>query len=157
VVAMTQAAGVAMFFKAVTLPAAYITLARGYSVMYLLLESAYFVVFALLIIVGYQHLGLVGTGIAITVANIFDFVMIHAVARWRYHYRMSTSVMKYSAIHVLIGLLAYFTTVAVSGYAYWVLGVGLTALSTLFSVVILHQKTHLWARLKQKYFSFWDR
>ena len=32
--------------------------------MYLLLESAYFVVFVLLIIVGYRQWGLVGTGIA---------------------------------------------------------------------------------------------
>lgn len=151
VVAMTQVAVLAMFFKAVTLPAAYITLARGYSVMYLLLESAYFVVFILLIIVGYRHFGLVGTGAAITVANIFDYLMINAVARWRYKYKMSPAVMKYSAIHILIGLLAYFTTITVGGYVYWVFGIGLTLVSTLFSLLILHQKTHLWAALMRRF------
>ena len=157
VVAMTQMAAVAMFFKAITLPSAYITLARGYSLMFLFLESAYYVVFILLIILGYQHLGLLGTGIAITLANIFDYVMINAVARWRYGYKMSPAVMKYSVIHILIGLLAYFTTVTVSGYAYWVFGIGLTLVSMLFSLMVLHQKTHLWERLKQKYFSFLNK
>jgi hypothetical protein len=157
VVAMTQVAVLAMFFKAVTMPAAYITLARGYSVMFLLLEGVYFVVFVFLIIFGYEHWGLVGTGMAITLANVFDFVMINAVARWRYGYKMSPAVMKYSAIHILIGLLAYFTTITVGGYAYWVFGIGLTLVSTLFSLLILHQKTHLWERLRQKYFFFLDR
>ena len=157
VVAMTQVSVLAMFFKAVTLPAAYITLARGYSVMFLLLEGAYFVVFVFLIIFGFLRWGLLGTGIAITLANIFDYVMINAVARWRYKYKMSPAVMKYSAIHILIGLLAYFTTITVGGYAYWVFGIGLTLVSTLFSLLILHQKTHLWERLRQKYFFFLDR
>lgn len=154
VIAMTQVAALAMFFKAVTMPAAYITLARGYSLMYLLLESAYFVVFVLLIIVGYRQWGLVGTGIAIAVANVFDYVMINAVARWRYGYKMSSAVVRYSAIHILIGLLAYFTTITVDGYVYWVFGIGLSLVSLLFSLLILHQKTHLWARLRQKYLSF---
>ena len=141
VVAMTQVAVLAMFFKAVTMPAAYIALARGY----------YFVVFVFLIIFGFQRWGLVGTGIAITLANIFDYVMINAVARWRYKYKMSPAVMKYSAIHILIGLLAYFTTITVGGYAYWVFGIGLTLVSTLFSLLILHQKTHLWAALMRRF------
>ena len=151
VVAMTQVAVLAMFFKAITLPAAYITLARGYSVMFLLLETAYFVVFVLLIIFGFERWGLLGTGIAITLANIFDFVMIHAVARWRYGYKISPAVMKYSTIHILIGLLAYFTTITVGGYAYWVFGIGLTLVSLLFSLLILRQKTRLWEALMRRF------
>ena len=151
VVAMTQVAVLAMFFKAITLPAAYITLARGYSMMFLLLESAYFVVFVLLIIFGFERWGLLGTGIAITLANIFDFVMIHAVARWRYGYKISPAVMKYSTIHILIGLLAYFTTITVGGYAYWVFGIGLTLVSLLFSLLILRQKTRLWEALMRRF------
>ena len=151
VVAMTQVAVLAMFFKAITLPAAYITLARGYSMMFLLLESAYFVVFVLLIIFGFERWGLLGTGIAITLANIFDFVMIHAVARWRYGYKISPTVMKYSTIHILIGLLAYFTTITVGGYAYWVFGIGLTLVSLLFSLLILRQKTRLWEALMRRF------
>jgi len=150
VIAMTQVAVLAMFFKSVTLPAAYITLARGYSGMYLFLESAYFVVFVMLIIFGYRQWGLFGTGVAITLANVFDFLMIHAVARFRYGYKISSTVMRYSAIHILIGLLAFFTTITVDGYVYWVFGIGLTLVSMLFSLLILHQKTRLWEALLRR-------
>lgn len=150
VVAMTQVAAMAMFFKAVTMPVAYITLARGYSFLYLFLESAYFVVYVLLVMFGYQRWGLVGTGIAIAVANVFDYLVINGVARWRYGYKMSSAVVKYSAIHILIGLLAFFTTITVDGFGYWVFGLGLTAISLLFSLVILHQKTHLWMALMKR-------
>jgi O-antigen/teichoic acid export membrane protein len=94
IVAMTQVAALAMFFKAITLPAAYITLARGYSLIYLSLETAYFIVFVLLVMYGYRHWGLLGTGIAITAANVFDFFMIHTVAYFRYGYKMSSAVMR---------------------------------------------------------------
>ena len=69
VIAMAQVSALAMFFKVLTLPVAYITLARGKSLVYLFLETSYFVVFVLLIIYGYEHWGLIGTGIAITVAR----------------------------------------------------------------------------------------
>ena len=150
IVAMTQVAALAMFFKAITLPAAYITLARGYSLLYLSLETAYFIVFVLLVMYGYQHWGLLGTGIAITAANVFDFFMIHTVAYFRYGYKMSSAVMRYSAIHILIGLLAFFTTITVDGFVYWVFGIGLSLVSLLFSLLILHQKTHLWAALMKR-------
>ena len=150
IVAMTQVAALAMFFKAITLPAAYITLARGYSLLYLSLETAYFIVFVLLMMYGYRHWGLLGTGIAITAANVFDFFMIHTVAYFRYGYKMSSAVMRYSAIHILIGLLVFFTTITVDGFVYWVFGIGLSLVSLLFSLLILHQKTHLWAALMKR-------
>lgn len=150
IVAMTQVAALAMFFKAITLPTAYITLARGYSLIYLALETAYFVVFVLLVMCGYRYWGLLGTGIAITVANVFDFLMIHAVARFRYGYKMSSAVVRYSAIQILIGLLAFFTTITVDGFGYWVFGIGLSLVSLMFSLLILHQKTHLWAALMKR-------
>ena len=150
IVGMTQVAALAMFFKAITLPPAYITLARGYSLIYLVLETAYFVVFVLLVMFGYRHWGLLGTGIAITVANVFDFLMIHGVARFCYHYKMSSAVMKYSTIQILIGLLVFFTTITVDGFSYWVFGIGLSLVSMMFSLLILHQKTHLWAALMKR-------
>lgn len=151
VISMTQVAVLAMFFKAITMPAAYITLARGYSLMYLALESAYFVVFILLIMIGYSKWGLFGTGIAIAVANVFDFLMIHLVARYSYGYKISSAVVRYSAIQILLGLLAFFTTITVDDYVYWVFGIGLMLVSTLFSLLILHQKTRLWEALVKRF------
>ena len=153
VIAMAQVSALAMFFKVLTLPVAYITLARGKSLVYLFLETSYYVVFVLLMIFGYEHWGLIGTGIAITVAHVFDYIMINGVARWLYKYKMSSAVIRYGAIQILIGLLAYYTTITVDGYAYWVFGIGLLLVSMMFSLLILRQKTHLWERLRQKFFS----
>ena len=109
VIAMAQVAVLAMFFKVLTLPVAYITLARGKSLLFLFLETVYFVAFVVLIVYGYERWGLLGTGVAITVAHVFDYLMINGVARWQYGYKTSSAVMKYSAIHLTIGFLAYFT------------------------------------------------
>ena len=80
VVPMAQVAALAMFFKVLTMPVAYITLARGYSMTYLMLEAAYYVAFVLLMVVGYQYWGLLGTGIAITLAHVFECLMINGYA-----------------------------------------------------------------------------
>ena len=77
--------------------------------------------------------------------------MINSVARWKYGYKMSSAVIRYSAIHILIGLLAFFTTITVDGYVYWVFGVGLSLVSLLFSLLILHQKTRLWEALMRRF------
>jgi O-antigen/teichoic acid export membrane protein len=151
VIAMAQVAVLAMFFKVLTLPVAYITLARGKSLLFLFLETVYFVAFVVLIVYGYERWGLLGTGVAITVAHVFDYLMINGVARLQYGYKTSSAVMKYSAIHLTIGFLAYFTTITVDGYVYWVFGLGLSLVSIMFSLLILRQKTHLWESLKRKF------
>ena len=89
IVIMAQIAAVSLVFKAATLPVAYITLARGRSVAYLICESAYYMVFAPLVIVGYRKWGVTGTGVAILIAHVFDFLMIHLYAYHAFGYRLS--------------------------------------------------------------------
>lgn len=89
IVIMAQIAAVSLVFKAATLPVAYITLARGRSVAYLICESAYYMVFASLVIVGYRKWGVTGTGVAILIAHVFDFLMIHLYAYHAFGYRLS--------------------------------------------------------------------
>jgi O-antigen/teichoic acid export membrane protein len=140
IVAMTQVAALAMFFKAMTLPVAYITLARGLSITYFVLESAYFLVLVVLVMLGYLHWGIWGTGLAITLAHLAEFLIINSYARWRYQYKQSSTVMKYGTVHLLIGLLAYILTMTVDEVAYWLLGVLLIIVSLSFSLWVLNQK-----------------
>lgn len=140
IVAMTQVAALAMFFKAMTLPVAYITLARGLSITYFVLESAYFLVLVVLVMLGYLHWGIWGTGLAITLAHLAEFLIINSYARWRYQYKQSSTVVKYGAVHLLIGLLAYILTITVDEVAYWLLGVLLIIVSVSFSLWVLNQK-----------------
>ena len=150
VVPMAQVAALAMFFKVLTLPVAYITLARGYSMKYLILETAYAVVFVLLIVFGYQHWDLLGTGIAITLAHVFDCLMINIYAYKKYGYRFSITVFRYAVVLFSLGFLAYACTILLDGIVYWMVELFLVLVSTLFSVRILRDKTHLWQALTRR-------
>ncbi|MBQ8989613.1 MAG: oligosaccharide flippase family protein [Prevotella sp.] len=151
VVGMAQVSALAMYLKVLTLPVAYITLARGRSLAYLFLETSYFMVFILLMIFGYERWGLYGTGIAVTLAHLFDYLMINAFAYKKYGYRCSVTVFRYAAVQLLLGLCAFGLTLTVSGAAYWILGILVTLLSGLFSLRILHSKTHLWQALMSRF------
>ena len=140
VVGMAQVAALAMYFKVMTLPVAYITLARGYSLSYLFLESAYFVVFVLLIFLGYGQWGLLGTGIAITLAHLFECLLVNGYAYKKYGYRGSATVYGYAVVQGAIGLLAYVLTLSADGVAYWAVGILLAVLSLALSLHVLRQK-----------------
>lgn len=151
VVGMAQVAALAMYLKVLTLPVAYITLARGRSLAYLFLESAYFLVFILLIIWGYGQWGLYGTGVAVTLAHLFDYFLINGFAYKKYGYRCSITVFRYAAVQLLLGLGVFALTLSASGVAYWLPGILLTLLSGLFSLQILRSKAHLWQALMRRF------
>ncbi|MBR1688879.1 MAG: oligosaccharide flippase family protein [Prevotella sp.] len=150
VIEMAQTAALAMYMRVLTLPVAYITLARGYSLSFLLLDGVYYVVFVLLMMAGFNHWGLLGAGVAITVAYVFDFLLVLGYAYWRYQYRMSPVVVRYAAFQIALGVATYALTLWVSGVAYWLLGSLLMALSAGFSLYILKKKTNLWQSLMKK-------
>lgn len=137
VVGMAQVAALAMYMKVLTLPVAYITLARGYSLSYLFLESSYFVVFVILIFFGYRYWGLFGTGVAITLAHVFEYLLVNAYAYKKYGYRSSATVYGYAIVQGALGLLAYILTLVADGYLYWAVGALIVMLSGLLSLKAL--------------------
>ena len=137
VVGMAQVAALAMYMKVLTLPVAYITLARGYSLSYLFLETSYFVVFVILIFFGYRYWGLFGTGVAITLAHVFEFILVNAYAYKKYGYRSSATVYGYAIVQGALGLLAYILTLVADGYLYWAVGALIVMLSGLLSLKAL--------------------
>ena len=151
VIEMAQVTVVSMYFKVLTLPVAYITLARGKSKAYLFLETSYSVVLVLLVVVGFRQWGLLGTGIAITVAHVFDYLLINLFAYINYGYRVSVTVVRYAAVLVALGLFAYACTLFCSGVVYWAVELLLVLSSTLFSLKVLRRKTHLWEALRRRF------
>lgn len=134
VVPMAQVAALAMFFKVLTMPVAYITLARGLAVTYLMLETVYFLVFVVLVVLGYQLWGLLGTGVAITLAHVFDYLMINVYAYKKYGYRMSAAVSRYAVVLFSLGFLAYACTILLDGIAYWIVELVVVLASCLYMV-----------------------
>ena len=107
--------------------------------------------FVILIVVGYEKWGLLGTGIAVTVAHVFDYLLINGFAYIKYGYRMSVTVIRYASVQLALGFVAYATTLLLDGFAYWVSGLLLMLLSLFHSLHILRQKTHLWEALTRRF------
>lgn len=88
VVTMAQCAAFYMFFRAVTTPVAYTSLAKGDSIVYLIMECIYDAVFVGLLYLGYSRWGLMGAGAALSVAALFDLLMITSVYGVVYKFRL---------------------------------------------------------------------
>ena len=151
VVEMAQVAVLAMYFKVLTMPVAYITLARSRSLSYLLLETSYFVILVLAVVLGFRQWGLWGTGLAIVIAHAFETVLVVGYAHVYFGYRSTPQVYRYAAVQALVGLLAYAVTLCAEGWPYWITEAALTLVSTAYSIHILRQKTHLWESLKRRF------
>ena len=151
VVAMAQVAILAMYFKVVSMPIAYITLARSRSGAYLLLETFYFVVLLTAIVLGFRWWGILGTGLAIVVAHVAEMLAVGGFAYWQYGYRGTRAVGCYFVIQLLIGIGAYTVSCLLAGWSYWIAEAALTFVSTAYSIHVLRQKTHLWEALKRKF------
>ncbi|MDO5751226.1 MAG: oligosaccharide flippase family protein, partial [Rothia sp. (in: high G+C Gram-positive bacteria)] len=83
-----------MYFKAVYTPIAYLPLARGDGRLYVVMEGLYDVVFCLLVTLGYQHYGLIGAGLGLSLSNLFDLGMISLVYSRRYGYRINRDTLR---------------------------------------------------------------
>jgi len=151
VVGMAQVAVLAMYFKVLSMPIAYITLARRRSMGYLFLETSYFVVLVISIIIGFRLWGIWGTGLAIVVAHVVEFIIVGCYAYARYAYRSTWMIFRYISIQFIIGLLAYVVSCTMTGLNYWITEAVLTIVSTAYSIYVLRQKTHLWESLKRRF------
>ena len=150
VVALAQVAVLAMYFKVLSMPVAYITLARSRSLAYLLLETTYFVALVVAIVMGYRWWGIWGTGVAILIAHVVEYMTVNAYAIWQFCYRPTWRVCRYALMQMAIGGLAYAVSLCLEGFAYWITEAVLTLVSTACSLYLLHQKTHLWEALMRK-------
>lgn len=150
IVSMAQVAVFSMYLKAISLPISYVTLAKGDSASYLVLEAIYDVLLVVLIVLFYERWGLFGTGIALSLSYLIDLLIIYMYARIHYRYKISSSVLRYSGIQLMLGGVAYGVTFFGSSPTYWILGICVCAISACYSVHILRKKTSLWDALKQK-------
>ncbi len=140
IVPMTQLAAMSMYLKVLTLPVAYLTLARGRSKSYLFLETVYFVFFVVAVLFCYERWGLYGMGIALVAAHLFDLLMIHFYAHFVFSYRLSFPVIRYSLVQVGLGVLAFGVTWIKEPLTYWVSGSILFVASLAFSLRLIRRK-----------------
>lgn len=142
---------IAMYFRTIKLPIAYLTLARGDSKAYLFLEASYDTIVIILTIIGFTFYGLVGSGYAITTTCIIDVCIIILFTYYKYKYVISIPVIKSFLIQFPIGIVAMLTMFIDNKIAYWTIGIILIFTSSIISIKILQSKTSLWNKLISKF------
>ena len=134
VVGMTQIAVMAMYFRAINLPVAYIMLAKGDSKSYLLMEAVYDVLIVVCIILGYSNWGLEGTGIALAVASFVDTTCVLFYCGWKYEFDIAGGLTKNFMLQLLLGIATLAVVKLAGSLAYWCLGLPLFAASAALSL-----------------------
>lgn len=151
IVSMAQVAVFSMYFKAITLPAQYIPLAKGDSWGFFTLESVYSVVFVLSGIIGFHYWGLFGTGIALVVAHLADLVVTLIYTHYKYSFKLTRSVLRFILVLYPLGMVTYAATYLASTWTYWTIGLLPVAISGAFSFYILgYKKTSLLQNLRRR-------
>ena len=150
VVPMAQVAILSMYARATMLPVAYITLAKGHSRAYLVIEGISAAALVALMAACFSRWGLVGAGVAVLLSNVLDLAVILVYARLRYGFRLSRQVLTYAAAHVPIGIAAYAATFAHEAWLGITLGLLATAASTALTARTLYKKTEIWNKIKTK-------
>lgn len=150
VIGMAECAVLGMLVRAVALPIAYISLAKGDSKMYLLMELVYDVLFVTLVITGFNHLGLTGSGIAISLAGAIHLFVLYFSVRAKYGFRISGKIFSILLLLLPLGAVAFSLTFIERGVLYWVSGICCILASTSVSLYLLNKKTKLLSVLLRK-------
>lgn len=147
VVDMVRILLLAIYLRAVKLPVAYLPLAKGDSLSYLFLEAVYDILVVLLVIWGYSQWQLFGTGVAITLSAVFDYFLLIGYTCFRYHYRPTFSVLKYSLLHLSLGVVAFLLATFADGWQWWIGGVLVFGISLIATLYTFYHKVALWNKL----------
>lgn len=147
VVDMVRILLLAIYLRAIKLPIAYLPLAKGDSLSYFFLEAVYDVMVVLLVIWGYSLWQLLGTGVAITLSAVFDYFLLMGYTYFRYHYRPTFSVLKYSLLHLSLGVVAFLLANYTDGWQWWVGGVLVFTVSLIATLYTFYHKVALWNKL----------
>ena len=150
-VSMAQASMFAMYLRAVALPVAYIALAKGDSLPYLLIESFYSIMLFVCVSVGFLIGGLVGAGLGVSVSYLIEFIGNLIFTRLRYGFSLKNQAWKYIFLQYPLGLLAYVASLSPNPIINWTAGILIVVLSSVISISVFRKKTSLLDGLRRKY------
>lgn len=143
------------FLRCMSLPIGYSILAKGHSVVYLVLEVVYDVFLGLLIWWCYNSFGLFGAGVALSAAALYDVILYGSYCHIRYGFlfRRSTLLFFIGQLACLLFAVEYCYLVSPSDGEKYIAGGIAFAVSFLLSLYQLHNRSdfvkHLVGRLKK--------
>ena len=151
VVSMAVYSAFYMFFRAIMLPIAYTSLAKGDTLTYLVMEVVYDAFSFALIAAGFYWGGITGTGIALSVAGLLDVLMIATCYSLRYGFRFFSSTVKLVAVQGCLLLAAMAFCILGNVWLKYVGCMVVMLLSAFYSFRLLQKKTTVIDALKRKF------
>lgn len=146
---MAVLASLHLFFKAMTLPAAYLSLAKGDAKTYFIMELAYDAFTLLATFLGYWLWGITGTGIALALAGIFDLVLIFSVYSKKYAFRAETSSTSFILCQFICVIAALIIGLQEEVLLRMCSGIALLAVSAFISYRIIRTETSIFIEIKR--------
>ena len=151
-VGMAICASMHLFFKSMTLPVAYISLSKGDALVFFCMEVAYDAFMAVCVMAGYAYGGVLGTGVALALAGVFDWVLINLVYGRRYGFRSERGFRSF----VIPQFFCVVSALALALQPLWGLKVvagGLVLVVSLgLSVWVLRREISVFSNFKQRFF-----
>ena len=137
VLPMVKVAIFAMFMRSLELPVAYITLSRGDSKAFFLLETTYYLLFIMMFCLGYKYAYLFGVGLGLVVTGLLFNLILYAFAYQKYSFCISKRMLLYLAIQLSLAGLVYFFSFNSNTLLSWSIQVAAIVASSCFSFYIL--------------------
>ncbi len=150
-VPMSICASLYMFFRALTLPVAYLSLAHGDSKMYMITELVYDIFIAITIPFAYTLWGLIGTGAAFTVAGLFDMTMIYSIYIKRYKFCFSFRLISFYILQMILLISAIYASLQEDLVLRWSINIVAFIISLTLSIRILSRETSFVGKIKEKF------
>ncbi len=156
VLGMIQVATLALYIRAAKLPVSYISLAKGNSILFMVIDGQYALFIVAASILGFSLGesagigGLTGIGWAITLVGLLDYAIILILMYRIYGFKMSGDVRRYLLYQYPLGIASLAAVLNLVGWMYWAVGAALILASALVSVRILSRKARLLESLKGK-------
>lgn len=142
VVPLTQVLMFALYARAFTLPVQYISLAKGASLSYLLLEAFYDVTVVVGVILGHHLHGLMGAMVAMLSVCVVESVVSCTYMRYKFDFRLAGRLLKTLAKLLPFSLAAYACTLCLHGWVYWSVGMALVACNAWLSYQTMKFRIH---------------
>lgn len=151
---MAVTASLFMFFKAFFTPVEYLALAKGDSKMYMGVELCYDILIAIIIPLGYHYFGLIGCGVALSIAGILNTIFVFSIYSWKYHFRfkrrlLAFYIVQFILITLTIASVMYSVIYEVGTYK-WTIGPVCLLISLFISGRILYKDTTILQKIYNK-------
>jgi len=137
VLPMVKVAIFAMFMRSLELPVAYITLSRGDSKAFFLLETTYYLLFIMMFWLGYKYAYLFGIGLGLVVTGLLFNIILYAFAYQKYSFCISKRMLLYLAIQLSLAGLVYFISSNSNTLLSWSIQGASIVASSCFSFYVL--------------------